>query len=362
MPKSHRQRARLEQWLDNPRCEKNAASAVLNIPMQEIAAATIAALNLQASQVRATEPKSISEFARQLGHAFEKSLFEPEPPLMIDLLTSSGLIDSANRIEVINRLTGASTAELLAESHRIFKLISSADAQTAFVINGFRLPAEFLPPDSTLEIDILVARPSTDGKHEIVLGEVKVYPDKGGRTDAVQISSARSQVGLYAHIIRNWLPSLNETENLEYLGKGFFVLTDPATRQPILSAIENMDEQEARARTSIEAIHKVQFSELQDEDNHEKKLAAVIDLKTNFNESCWGRCAMAEVCFSQARAIDRTVVLGSKIERQLGQILLRDAVSLADKRLAPSSALEQDLAQRFADAEFPEIEGVSWKS
>lgn len=362
MSAKQRQRARLEQWLDNPRCDKNAASAVLNIPMQEIATATIAALDLPANQVRATEPKSISEFARQLGQAFEKSLFEPEPPLMVDLLTASGLVDKSNRIEVINRLTGASTAELLAESHRIFKLMSSADAQTSFVINGFRLPAEFLPPDSTLEIDILVAKPSADGKHEIVLGEVKVYPDKGGRTDAVQISSARSQLGLYAHIIRNWLPTLNDTENLEYAGKGFFVLTDPATREPILSAIENMDEQEARARTSIDAIHKVQFPELQEQDDHDKKLAAVVDLKTNFNESCWGRCAMAEVCFSQARGTDRTLVLGTGIERQLGQISLRDAVALADKKLAPSTALEEDLAQRFADAEFPEIEGVSWKS
>ena len=81
MSGKHRQRGRLEQWLDNPRCDKNAASAVLNVPMLEIANHIISTTGLPQNEVRANDPRDISEFARSLGQAFEKSLFENEPPI-----------------------------------------------------------------------------------------------------------------------------------------------------------------------------------------------------------------------------------------------------------------------------------------
>ena len=362
MPKSHRQRARLEQWLDNPRCDKNAASAVLNVPMLEVANHLIVARSLPSHEVVAKDPRDISEFARSLGQAFEKSLFEQEPALMVQMLTKAGLLQADYRVEVIHRLQQATNQEFLDESHRILRVISAADKDTAFVINGFRLPATFLPPDSTLEIDILVAIPSGEGSHELILGEVKVYPDKGGRTDRVQISGARSQLGLYAHIMREWLPTLENIEQARYLGRGFFVLSDPANQTPVLSALENMDEQESRARTAIAAINKLQFEELQQESDAGKRLEAIAALDVNFNEGCWGRCAMAEVCFAQVRMADSTQVLGTKIHQQLGGISLATAVSLADGQIKPSEPLEVDLAERFADATFLELRGLKWKS
>jgi hypothetical protein len=361
MPKSHRQRARLEQWLDNPRCDKNGASAVLNIPMLEIANHMISKNSLAQQSVVATDPKEISKFARTLGQNFEASLFEGEPALLLQLLVQAGLIDKDHRVEVIDRLAQGSRQEQLEESHRVLKLISAADGKTVFVANGFRLPATFLPPDSTLEIDILVARPAVSGRYEIVLGEVKVYPDKGGRTDRMQIASARSQLGLYANIVREWLPQLNQTENLSYSGSGFFVLTDPAGSAPVISALENMDEQEARARTAIAAIHSLDFIDLQQEEDSVKRLDSIAQLPSQFKEGCWGNCAMAEVCFADVRGADSTLVLGSKIEQQLGQIRLHQAVLLADGKVQPIGALEADLAQRFDDAVFPEIEGLEWK-
>lgn len=362
MPKSHRQRARLEQWLDNPRCDKNAASAVLNVPMLEVANHLIVAQSLPRHQVVAKDPRDISEFARSLGQEFEKSLFVQEPALMVQMLTKVGLLEPDYRVDVIHRLEQATNQEFMDESHRILRAISSADQKTALVINGFRLPATFLPPESTLEIDILVAIPSGEGRHELILGEVKVYPDKGGRTDRVQISGARSQLGLYAHIMREWLPTLGGIENTEYLGRGFFVLSDPATQKPVLSALENMDEQESRARTAIAAINELNFEHLQQESDASKRLEAISALDVNFNESCWGRCAMAEVCFAQVRMADSTQVLGTKIHQQLGDITLSTAVALADGQLKPSEPLELDLAERFADASFAELRGLKWKS
>jgi hypothetical protein len=56
-------------------------------------------------------------------------------------------------------------------------------------------------PHATLSIDAVAVRASS-GSVSLVVGEVKVYPDRGGYTDEAQLATSRAQAGVYVHGLR----------------------------------------------------------------------------------------------------------------------------------------------------------------
>ena len=360
------QRYRLEQWLDNPRCDKNTASAILNVPLVELAINLAEEAKEQGKDFAKIKPLDFPQFARQIGNKFEDSLFAGDEPLLIQhLLQENGLVAPDQEIKLETRKTSLTPDEHLEESHKILKRIANSTSAKAWVIRGFKLPAEVMPPDSTFEIDVLLALPIRDGGYRLLVGEVKVYPDRGGRTDAVQIAGARSQAGLYVHILKNWLTSLDEVAGLIVDGNGFLIFAEPAKGVPKFAALENLNDQDRRADVAILGIKSLfarnDLATLAASNKSSEKLDFLKYQKDEYRESCWGHCAMAEVCFRKALDEDRTIVLGQKTEQQLSSLTLSRAVALANGDEAPLNDVEFDLVGRFADARYPEIEGLKWK-
>jgi hypothetical protein len=360
------QRYRLEQWLDNPRCDKNMASAILNVPMIEVAINLAEEAQQQGKDFAKIKPLDFPQFAREIGDKFEDSLFEGDEPLLVQrLLEENELIATGQEIHLITRDTALTSEEHLEESHKVLKRIAKSTSGKTWVIRGFKLPAEVMPPDSTFEIDILVALPIEEGGYRLLVGEVKVYPDRGGRTDSVQIAGARSQAGLYVHILRNWLPGLEDVSGIVVDGNGFLIFAEPAKGIPKFAALENLNDQDRRAAVAISGIQNLfarnDLVTLATSNKSEEKLEFVKSQKDEYRESCWGHCAMAEVCFRKALEEDRTIVLGQKTEQQLSSLTLSRAVALADGDVEPMNDVEFDLVERFADARYPEIEDLKWK-
>jgi len=360
------QRYRLEQWLSNSRCDKNASSAILNVSLQDVAE-TISERQAQLGINSAVVfPQIPPLFAFELGRQFEAELMDGEQPnLLSRMLVSQGLITEAVEVRFESRTPSATTEEHLNESKRLLSLIASSGKNTAWVISGFKLPAKVLPPESTFEIDLLVAIPSFNDQHELLIGEVKIYPDKGGRTNPVQIAGARSQAGLYVYVLQKWLTELEGLEALKVDGRGFLVFSNPSDGMPKIAAIEDLAEQHRRAEIAIQGITALyenpEIQNLAQANNADEKIAFVESQKDEFRESCWGHCSMAEICFRKLVASDRSLLLGAKTEQQLSALALSRAAGMADGQIGPIGDVEIDLANRFEDAKFPEVQGLTWK-
>jgi hypothetical protein len=364
--KTSTQRQRLEQLLDNPRCDKNASSAILNVSLQKLAETLAEEAKVAGRDFAKIRTQEFPQFAFEIGNAFEASLFEGNNPLLIEkILVDGGLLLVDSNPQFVKREEGLTTQEYLQNSHALLKKISTTSSGRPRIINGFKLPAQVLPPESTFEVDILVAIPQSDGTHKLVIGEVKVYPDRGGRTDVVQSAGARSQAGLYVHVLRKWLRTLDGVENIIVDGAGFLIFAEPTRGIPQFAALEDFSDQDRRAEVAIEGISRVfnspSLQGILSESTPDEKIAFVRNQEDQYRESCWGHCAMAEVCFRKAVTEGKTIILGQKTEQQLSSLDLSRAVALADGQAQPATEVEIDIVSRFADARYPEIEGLTWK-
>jgi len=71
-------RRRFEQWARNPRCAANAVSAILNIPMADVA-----------KREGARSPTGQSPFALARGQGFERAIFRDDAKMLRDELESN---------------------------------------------------------------------------------------------------------------------------------------------------------------------------------------------------------------------------------------------------------------------------------
>lgn len=68
------------------------------------------------------------------------------------------------------------------------------------------VPGKGLLADGYFSLDVLTLHPGTGSeKFTLRVGEIKVYPDRGGFTDAHELAGARAQAGLYVYALRSEL-------------------------------------------------------------------------------------------------------------------------------------------------------------
>lgn len=375
-------RARLEAWMANPGCEKNVASAVFDIPMSELLGAD-------------PEPTVVSPFASRLGNKFEFDLNS----LIVDLLKKSnqqGLNHDANWTEISTRLkavpiqsSGTGPArdlklQMRQSEDKLREIVELLPTMTNFVVNGFRIP--FTPFDSTLEIDMLVFSPdaeSPSSKINVVIGEVKVYPDLGGYVDDRKISGARRQAGLYYRILSDWLGGDEIAQRFPGITfhvnqMGFVVLTSPhsvfeiadarawESFSPSLVTNEDLTTQSEIITKNFEKLQSV-IDDVGSNDKIDRDdfdlLKHINNLDHQFNESCWGRCPLAEACFTKAVEAGDPIVLGARIKNALGNLTVDEAIRFAMESHDGITRVREDagapthsLANEFADFRFTELD------
>lgn len=329
-------RRRVEQLAKNPLCEANTLSAVHDVPMHEVAASV--GLESKFGQ---------SRFAITRGHTFERALFREQAEPLRAALVRAGVLPSADAdfIDLRLRMGGGPYRSLDAahgETLRQLERAAAGELERPLILAGatIEVPGRAILPDGMVALDVLVLLPGS--RVAACIGEVKIYPDRGGYTDTAQLATARAQAGLYVHLLRLTLDERGWGEAIVASADGFLVLSRAGQNAPTVRAPEDLRWQARRAKVAVDrllAAAKVPLS-------GERRLTVIADADTHYCESCVSFCDLADRCHDEALDAGDPVILGPEVARVLGAVPLPRALALMSGD-APASPAEQDLARRM---------------
>ena len=338
-------RVRFEQWAKNPQCAANTVSAVLNVPM-----------GMVAQKVDLPNRKSVSPFAVVRGDLFERDLLADDAEkLRSGLIKKGALFERSHGFRDFrltkNKGTQNSLQAALDESAKFLKeIVDQESGQVPTITTGLtlRLPKGTMIPDATLILDVMTIDPRQK-PYLLRVGEIKIYPDRGGHTDPGNLASARAQAGVYKHALEEWI-ALNELQDaLVVDDTGFLVFTWPGSNWPVIREREDLKEQANRAMRGFKQLDEVgQRVVGEDLSNYEpdQYIDWVLHSEKNYRESCWGFCDLAAQCQDLALKNKSGILLGSEVASLLGSVDLERAVELMDGEL-PKSEHEESLKLRL---------------
>ncbi len=338
-------RARFEQWAKNPTCGANTLSAVHNVRMD--AAAKQAGLKPSFGQ---------SPFAITRGNRFEAGLFTNNASKIRSALErkgclpvgSSGFLDLRLRMNGGSRLNTAD--EALGDTERWLQRLASdpAAAETIVAAPMIRIPKGVILPEALLIVDVVTVVESAGVAH-LTVGEVKVFPDRGGHTDAHQIASARAQAGVYRHAFLLAVENLGLRGRIEIASDGLLVFTWPGSNAPAIRAGEDLTYQTIRAQRGFEHLEEVAQQFVRDDDfaaDNPALVQRVLDADTDYSEVCLSFCDLAPRCHARALATGDAVVLGDDVKQLLGDVTIARAIELIGGA-KPANDREGDLQRQL---------------
>jgi hypothetical protein len=343
-------RRRLEQYAAHPGCEANVLSAVHDVPMDAVA------------RWVGLDPKvGQSPFAIARGQQFEASLFEKEGARLRAALIEKQVLPANSTGFLDLRITrNKGPMADIAASRGAFRELLAAFLREPRAAMGpqpslvagpsMSVPGKAILPDGLFSIDVLTVHlPENSARVELRVGEIKVYPDRGGYTDSTELASARAQAGLYVYALEAELQAWGLSDAFQVARDGFLVLTRPGSNQPSVRAGEDLRFQAERARAAFERLKDIAAKELPIDHGDKlvspQRLAAIHEARTAYGEGCLSFCELADHC--QARAIEAGLAgaLGEDMKRFLGSISLHRALALLDGAPAETTA-EKDFVKR----------------
>ncbi len=201
-------------------------------------------------------------------------------------------------------------------------------------------------PQATLAIDALVVR-VLDGKPHLVVGEVKVYPDRGGYTDESQLAGSRAQAGLYVHGARLTLEQAGLADKVTVEPTGFLVLSKSGSNQISVRAHEDFSGQAERAKAGLATLSDVaQRLDL----DPAAGLEEIQKADVAYCESCVAFCERADLCRSRAEAAGDGSVLGDEVHRFLGEVPLARVAELS-RGAKPKDEHEREILRLLESTE-----------
>lgn len=332
-------RRRLEQYAANPQCKANVRAALRGVAMRRVA-----------EKVGLVPVFGQSPFALQRGQSFERGLFEDDAtPLRRALIERKALPANATGFVDLRLRQGGGVMRTLEEAAEAFERFLK-DAARATGDPRMQLPtlvagaAMRTPPEvmggGLLAVDVLTVHPQPrPAAITLRIGEVKVYPDRGGFTDAAQLASARAQAGLYVAVLQRFVETLGLTRDLLVADDGFLVLARASSNQPSVRAGEDLAWQAARAREM--------FAQLRAHPDVDATpdLDAVLAAPKHYGDDCLSFCELADHCRAEALAQGMPVALGEDLARFLGTLTLHRALALL-RGEAPRDEAEADFLRR----------------
>jgi hypothetical protein len=148
-----------------------------------------------------------SKFALQRGQRFERQLLRNGAELLRTELEKAGVLRPGSKgfADLRIREVGGSCLTLDEARERTMKLLGAlakngmVGKMPSLVAGGtICVPGRAMLPEAILVLDALVVR-QRNGVPELVVGEIKTYPDRGGYTDCIELAMARAQSGVYVH-------------------------------------------------------------------------------------------------------------------------------------------------------------------
>lgn len=345
-------RRRIEQFVANPRCEANVLSVVADVSLR-----AVAATELPPDHPALREAQS--PFALARGVTFEKSLYLDTSAFLAELARADVIAaQHGGAIDLRLRAHGGPMADLDASAEAFAAVLRGLartgvdvprDEVPALVIApAMKLPGAPLLPYGVFAADLVAIELARDAPRiRLRVGEVKVYPDRGGHTDRAQLASARAQAGLYVHALRRTIDALGLTRDLAVDDRGFLVLARPTSNRPSIRWPEDLRWQARRAEdwwTRLSAVASTHLAQGPVED----PVARVTRADTRYEESCASFCARAPVCRARAVAAGDPVVLGGEVATLLGGVTLLRADALLRRNEPPTTPAEEDLLRRLA--------------
>ena len=343
-------RVRFEQWASNPECGANTVSAVLNVPMGTVAEK----LGYQGN-------KGMSPFAIQRGNLFERDLFYNSAERlrsgleMAQVLTANTKGFKDFRLPVHGGSEIKTRDEAVRESELFLKKLAAGNlTDVPSITTGLtlKLAKGVMLPEATLILDVMTIHP---GEHSIWIlrvGEIKIFPDRGGHTDPQHLASARAQAGVYKHALEEWIAIQKLDDVLSVSNKGFLVFTWPGSNWPVIRGNEDLFEQAQRAKrgfTQLDFVaQRVVGQEIEDF-KPEAYSDWVARSETSYKEACWTFCDLAPRCQDNAIAKNKGIVLGNETARLLGLVTTTRALALLSGQ-KPETAFEETLVMQLQAA------------
>lgn len=334
-------RRRLEQYAANPRCEANVRAALGGVAMLEVA-----------RSIGLSPPFGQSPFALQRGQTFERTLFEEDAmPLRRALIEKKVLPANASGFVDLRLKRGGGPIETLdAAVVKFTELLQTWAARTGdarmslpTIVAGAALksPAEVIG-EGLLALDVLTIHPEPrPAPITLRVGEVKVYPDRGGHTDLLELATARAQAGLYVYVLQRTVNELGLDRDLHVADDGFLVLARPSSNQPSVRAGEDLKYQAARAREMFARLKPLQNQSMEGKVDAKTVLTA----PKHYSDTCLSFCELADHCRDEALKAGLPVAFGEDLARFLGEVTLHRALELLHDQ-PPTNDAERDFLRR----------------
>lgn len=341
-------RGRFEQWAKNPTCDANTLSAVHNVRLDKAAEA----IGLPVSFGQ-------SPFAIARGNRFEAGLFFDEAQKLRHALERRGCLPrgSAGFLDLRLKMNGgtriASVDQALRQTEDWLRRIAAdpSDPESVVAAPMIKIPKGVILPEALLIIDVVTVTTTVDGRARVAVGEVKVFPDRGGHTDPQQLASARAQAGVYEHALRIAVGALGLADDIDVATDGFLVFTWPGSNSPSVRAHEDLTYQAIRAERGFDRLEQVALGVVRDNDfsaDNPALIQRVLEAPTDYSEACLSFCDLAPRCHARALAADSPIILGGEVARFLGESTISRAVELM-AGAEPADDREADLQRQLVD-------------
>lgn len=339
-------RGRFEQWAKNPTCAANTLSAVHNIRLDKAAeAAGVDAIYGQ------------SPFAIARGNRFEAGLFVDDGARLRSALERKGCLpeDSGGFLDLRLKLNSGTRVmtidQALIETEEWLRRIANTPSGAESIVAApmIKIPKGVILPEALLIIDAVTVTLTQDVRARITVGEVKVFPDRGGHTDPQQLAAARAQAGVYEHALRLAVAALGLADDLEIATDGFLVFTWPGSNSPSVRANEDLTYQAIRAERGFARLEEVAIGVVRDDDfssDNPTLIQRVLDAPTDYSEACLSFCDLAPRCHARALAADDPIILGGEVKRLLGEMTIARALELM-AGVEPADGREADLQRQL---------------
>jgi hypothetical protein len=338
-------RGRFEQWAKNPVCEANTLSAVHNVRMDK------------AAESIGLEPSfGQSPFAIARGNTFEAGLFYNNAERLRTALERRGCLPagSSGFLDLRLKMNGGSTVTTvdgaLAQTVTWLQRVASKPDDGASIVAApmVKIPRGVILPEALLIIDAMTVT-VVGGAPMLTVGEIKVFPDRGGHTDAGQLAAARAQAGLYRRAVEMSLGSLGLSAQIAVNARGFLVFTWPGSNQPSIRANEDLDFQAIRAERGFARLEQVAQQVVRTDDfsaDLPELLHRVVEANTTYTDVCLGFCDLSPRCYQRALDLDDPIVLGAEAKRLLGTTTMGRAIELLNGA-EPGNEREADLQRQL---------------
>lgn len=341
-------RGRFEQWAKNPTCAANTLSVVHNVR-----------LDAAASAIGLAPSFGQSPFAIARGNRFEAGLFHDESARLRTALERKGCLPEAStgfldlRLKMNGGTNVASVDDALARTEEWLQSLAADPSGAPSIVAApmIRIPKGVILPEALLIIDAVTVQVN-DGRARLQVGEIKVFPDRGGHTDPQQLAAARAQAGVYQHALALAATALGLDDALDIDSTGFLVFTWPGSNSPAVRPDEDLTYQAIRAERGFLRLEQVAQSIVRDDDfsaDNPTLVKRVLEAEVDYSESCLSFCDLAPRCHQTALDQGDAIVLGAEVKRVLGDTPLTRAIELLGGA-TPVDDREADLQRQLSEA------------